>query len=126
MKRTESSRLSMSHDDLLVKQPIEKDDGKKPLTKIRIWHPYEPSAQITKHPINKMFESYNEFCRIVFNRQTYEENYKTILPRLLKLAKKLSLPLLKGQLNPNHLKNFDNRNILKENIVRQWCRTLQE
>lgn len=44
-----------------------------------------------------MFRAYNDFTRLVFNQKTsYETNFKTNLPKLVKLARKLGLQLMKG------------------------------
>ena len=74
-----------------------------------------------------MFDAYNEVVRVVFNqRQDYEKRYNDILPRLLKLFKRLGITLIKGQLKPDNLKNRDQVNALKEKLFMAWCRVLNE
>lgn len=60
--------------------------------KIRIFHPYEKSQSLKNHPIQKMFDNYNELIRTIFTqRNDYAARYKELLPRLLKVAKRLGL-----------------------------------
>ena len=74
-----------------------------------------------------MFRTYNEFVKLVFSQKAvYETNYKSNLPKLLKLARKLGLQLLKGQLAPQNLKSREQINFLKELIVKNWCRVINE
>lgn len=96
----------------------EKQESKYGPTKIKIWHPYEPSDDIKDHPINKMFRAYNGLVRLLFARNVdYEQVYKEKLPRILKYLKVLGLQPLKNQLLPSNLKNRDQANLLKEKIV---------
>lgn len=74
-----------------------KEEKKYGPTKIKIWHVWEPSEGIASHPVQTMFESYNEFIKIVFTQKhSYETQFKQRLPHLLKLAKKMGLSLHKG------------------------------
>jgi hypothetical protein len=58
-----------------------------------------------------MLDCYSEFVKIVFTqRHIYEQQFKQKLPHLLKLAKKMGLPLLRGQLQPANLKARENSN----------------
>ena len=94
-------------------------------TKIKLWHVWEPAEQILNHPIQVLFESYNEFIKILFTQRTiYETTFKQRLPLLLKLAKKIGLTLLKGQLQPVNLKIRENSNLLKERIWQCWCKII--
>ena len=103
----------------------EKRESKYGPTKIKIWHPYEPSDDIKDHPINKMFKAYNGLVRLLFARNVdYEQVYKEKLPRILKYLKVLGLQPLKNQLLPSNLKNRDQANLLKEKIVQCICRTI--
>ena len=75
----------------------ENSESKYGPTKIKIWHQWEPKDEIKNHPIQKMFNAYNDFVKIVFiQRAIYENNYKQKLPQLLKLAKKLGFSLIKN------------------------------
>jgi hypothetical protein len=74
-----------------------------------------------------MFDSYNEFVKIVFiQRASYEESYKKRLPILTNLVRKLGLILPKGWMLPSHLKSRENSNYLKEKLVNCWCRILNQ
>jgi len=44
-----------------------------------------------------MFNAYNDLTKIVFvQRQDYEKRYNDILPKILKLFKRLGITLIKG------------------------------
>ena len=74
-----------------------------------------------------MFDSYNEFVKIVFiQRAFYEESYKKRLSTLTNLVRKLGLNLPKGWMLPSNLKSRENSNFLKEKLVNSWCRILNQ
>lgn len=62
----------------------------------------------------------------MFNQKTYETVFKDKLPRLVKLARKMGLSLLKGELQPANLKTKEQFNTLKEKIFWAWCRTFNQ
>lgn len=75
----------------------EKQESKYGPTKIKIWHPWDPSEGVKDHPINKMFKAYNGLVRILFIRKAdYEQVYKEKLPRILKYCKVMGLQPLKN------------------------------
>jgi len=74
-----------------------------------------------------MFDHYNEFVKIVFSqRSDYGVKYVSVMPRLLKLAKRLGLGLIKGQLKPENVKVRENANALKEKLFFCWIRIINE
>jgi hypothetical protein len=74
-----------------------------------------------------MFDHYNEFIKICFsNRSDYSNKYDSVLPRLLRLAKRLGLGLIKGQLKPENLKVRENSNALKEKLLFCWIRIIND
>jgi len=74
-----------------------------------------------------MFDAYNEFVKIVFTqRADYSNKYNDLVPRLLKLAKRLCITLQRGQLRPENLKKREDIQILKEKVYFAWCRVLSE
>ena len=96
-------------------------------TKIKIVKQWQQPEALSNHPIQKLFTNYNEFIKIVFTqRSEYEKKYKEYLPHLLRLAKRLGLTLIKGQLMPANLKTREQCNALKEKILFCWCRILNE
>jgi hypothetical protein len=128
------TRQSISGEDTLTSDrkakapPVEENIGKeyKP-TKIKICHPWSPLPGITEHPINKMFQNYNFFCRTLFvNKATYEQNYKLKLNQLIKAARSLGLYLQKGQLLPENLKTREGAQTLKEKIFGCFIRTIAQ
>lgn len=126
VKRASTSRVS-SADVISAVQIQEAPESKYGPCKIKIWHEWNSASGIKNHPINKMFRTYNEFVKLVFSQKAvYETNYKSNLPKLLKLARKLGLQLLKGQLAPQNLKSREQINFLKELIVKNWCRVINE
>lgn len=131
-RKDEVRSSSLSHDENPVYGkgsllPQESPESKYGPTKIKVIQVWEPSEEIAHHPIQVLFEQYNEFVKIIFTqRAVYETTYKEKLPRLLRLAKKLGLTLMKGQLQPSNLKSRENSNLLKEKLVACWCRIISE
>lgn len=96
-------------------------------TKIKINQHYEKPKELRNHPIQRMFDAYNELVRIIFlQKQDYEKRYNDILGKLLKLFKRLGITLMKGQLKPDNLKSREQSNALKEKIFMAWCRVLSD
>lgn len=64
-----SSSLSYDENPLNARGsllPQEQNESKYGPTKIKVIQVWQPSEEISNHPIQKLFENYNEFVKIVF------------------------------------------------------------
>jgi len=90
---------------------------KYPPTTIKIVQDVNKYSDHMDHSINKMLSDYNEFTRLVFRSRSTEQAAIRNIPYVIKLGKRLGIPLTKNQLMPATLRVRENSNAIKEKLI---------